>query len=130
ERYLPPRKGAGAVWSLIRNVLTFTPSRKGTDLAGALTYLGRVHPRRSVVFLLSDFLSSGCEQALKVAARRHDLIGIHITDPADGKLPPKGIVALQDLENHAALEVDAGDPGVRRFYEDRYRARQEHICGV
>ena len=130
EHYLPPRKGAGAVWSLIRNVLTFTPSRKGTDLAGALTYLGRVHPRRSVVFLLSDFLSSGCEQALKVAARRHDLIGIHITDPADGKLPPKGIVALQDLENHAALEVDAGDPGVRRFYEERYRARQEHICGV
>ncbi len=136
ERYIPPRRGAGAVWNLLRNITAFEPSRRGTDLAGALTYLGRVHPRRSVVFLISDFLSSGCEQALKVAARRHDLIGIHITDPADGRLPPRGIVSLRDLESREFLEMDAGDPKVHGFYEERFRNREEHIsqvlrrCGV
>lgn len=130
ENYLPPRRGASAVWDLIRHVTTFKPSRKGTDLTEALTYLGRVHPKRSVVFLISDFLSSGCEGALKVASRRHDLIGIHITDPADGRLPQGGIVTLQDLESNAFFEADAGDPKVRRFYEERHRKRQEHICRV
>jgi hypothetical protein len=83
-----------------------------------------------VVFLISDFLSSGCEQALKVAAKRHDLVGIHITDPADGRLPPRGVVSLRDLESEEFLEIDAGDSGVRRWYEERFQEREEHICQV
>src|SRR5437016_11086031 len=78
ERFVPPRKGSRHVLRLIRDVLFFQPTHRGTNLAEALSYLNRILHRRSIIFLLSDFLDQGFEQALKRTARHHDLIAMHI----------------------------------------------------
>ncbi len=130
ESYLPPRRGASAVWHLIRDIFLFRPSRRGTDLEEALNYLGRVQSRRSVVFIISDFLAQGYEKALRVAARKHDVIGVHITDPAEGKLPPRGIITLKDMETHRTVQVDARDARDAWNYEKKCALQREAACKI
>src|SRR5678816_1517306 len=76
ERYVPPRKGRNHVLRVIREVLTFQPVGKRTDLSLALESLARGVRRRSVAFIVSDFLSTGYERALRLANRKHDLIAL------------------------------------------------------
>lgn len=114
ERFIPPKKGREHVLRLIRELLTFTPEHKGTDLAAALDYVGRVQRRRSVVFLLSDFLGEDFDQALRGINRRHDLVTMSITDPLELELPPVGFLELEDAETGEVVIVDTADI---RFYE-------------
>ncbi len=90
ELYIPPKKGRGHVWRVIRAILTLEPSHRGTDLAAALDYLGRVSRRRAVAFLISDFWDGGFDDRLRVAARRHDLTAIPVLDRREAELPPVG----------------------------------------
>ncbi|MCA1808027.1 MAG: DUF58 domain-containing protein, partial [Lentisphaerae bacterium] len=83
ERYVPPRKGRTAAMRLVREVLAAEETRRPTDLAAALEFLSRVQKRRAVVFLISDFMAGDYERALRVAARRHDLIGCTVGDPLE-----------------------------------------------
>ena len=83
ETYIPPKKGKKHVLRVIRELLYFKPERRGTDVAEALNYLNRLSLRRSVVFVVSDFRSSPFESPLRVAKRKHDVIGISIRDPRE-----------------------------------------------
>src|SRR6266516_4569323 len=83
ERFVPPAKGTRHVLRVIRDVLFFEPSHRGTSLAEALDFLNRVQRRRAVVFLFSDFFDRGYDQALKRAARRHDLVAVRLVDPLE-----------------------------------------------
>ncbi len=114
ERFIPPKKGREHVLRLIRELLTFTPEHKGTDLAAALDFVGRVQRRRSVVFLLSDFLGEDFDRALRGINRRHDLVTMSITDPLELELPPVGFLELEDAETGEVVIVDTADI---RFYE-------------
>jgi uncharacterized protein (DUF58 family) len=98
EKYVPPKKGTKHVLRVIRELLYFRPQRRGTNIASALEYLNRLTRRKAVVFLISDFLSSGYERALRVANRRHDVVAIAITDPREQNLPKVGYIELQDAE--------------------------------
>jgi uncharacterized protein (DUF58 family) len=109
ERYIPPKKGRAHVWRVIREILSFRPSRRSTDLDAALDYLGKVTPRRVVAFLLSDFLDAGYEERLSIAARRHDLTAIAIADPRESELPRIGILELEDAETGETVLVDTYD---------------------
>src|SRR5262245_14492569 len=90
EKYVPPRKGVRHVLRLIRDVLFFEPERSGTCLRAALDYLNRVLRRRAIVFLLSDFLDTDFDKALKRTGRRHDLVLVDIADPREESLPDVG----------------------------------------
>src|SRR5437763_1398887 len=92
ERFVPPRKGARHVLRLIRDVLFYEPERRGTSLRAGLDFLNRVLRRRTIVFLLSDFLGEGYEPPFKRAGRRHDLIAARITDPLEEGLPAAGLL--------------------------------------
>ena len=116
EKYLPPRKGREHVLRVIRELLWLTPQGRGTNIASALSYVNRVQRRRSVVFLISDFLGSGYESVLRVASRRHDVIAIALTDPRELALPDAGLVALEDAETGETVIVDAGDAKLREEY--------------
>jgi uncharacterized protein (DUF58 family) len=96
EKFVPPGKGSRHVLRVIREVLYFRPQGRGTDISLALDYLNRVIRRRSVVFLVSDFLAAGFERALRVSARRHDLVALLVRDPREEELPPAGLVRLED----------------------------------
>jgi uncharacterized protein (DUF58 family) len=122
ELALPPKKGTRHVLRVIREVLSFTPRGGGTNISAALEYLTRVTKRRCVTFVISDFLDANARLALKIANRRHDVIGIVLDDPLDMALPDVGLIALQDAESGEHLVLDTGDARVRRAYEERAAA--------
>jgi uncharacterized protein (DUF58 family) len=125
ERFLPPQKGSQHVLRLIRELLYLRPARRGTDIAAGLGFLSRVARRRSVAFLLSDFLASDYEAALRVAARRHDIIAISLSDPRETELPDAGLLDLEDPETGQRIVVDSGDAGVRQRYAEAGQRRRE-----
>ncbi len=118
ETFVPPRKGKDHVLRVIREVLYFRPRGRRTDLGQALRYMARTIRKRSVVFVVSDFLADGYAQPLRVAARKHDLIAITVTDPREQELPPVGLLSLEDAETGDRVLVDASDRKTR----ERYRA--------
>jgi len=123
ERYVPPRKGRQHVMRLVRDILLFRPQHRNTDPATALEFVMRIHKHRAIVFLLSDFMGRGFNPErlripLGIAARRHDLVAIPITDPAEWELPRVGLVDLEDTETGEIVTVDSSNPGLRKAYRD------------
>lgn len=126
ELALPPRKGTRHVLRVIREILNYEPQGRGTDLRVAVDWLNRVVHRRSVAFLLSDFLVEDPGRALAVTARRHDLIGVVVEDPREQELAPVGMIAFEDPESGRTVLVDTSDESVRRQFRER-RARQREV---
>ena len=135
--YLKPERGTRHALRLVRDVLAAEPAfGRRTRIADALDYLGRVVRRRSVVFVISDFLDTGYEEALRGLARRHEVVALALVDPVDGALPDLGMVAVADAETGERLWVDTGDARVRARYAEAAAARAEArhraiaSCGV
>jgi uncharacterized protein (DUF58 family) len=133
--YFPPRKGRAATRRLIRELLAAEPkpaskdeTSRPTDLSGALRYLTRVHRRRCVVFLISDFLDSGdYESAMRIARARHDVVAITITDPREAALPAVGFVHLLDPETGETLEVDTSHALVRKQFAALHQEERKSL---
>ena len=126
ELALRPRKGTRHVLRVIRDVLSVKPAGRGTDIPAALEHLGRVTKRRCVVFLVSDFLDTACKHALRVAARRHDVIAVVLEDPRESALPDVGLVELEEAGTGERYVVDTGDARVRdAFARQAAAARAE-----
>ncbi len=118
EKFLPPKKGKKHVLRVISEVLSFKPQHRGTDISAALQFLSRVTKRKSVAFLLSDFMSSGYNSALKIANRRHDLVSIVLRDPLEIRLPNVGIAAFQDAESGEMVLFDTGSRRARLEFSE------------
>ncbi len=116
ERYVPPRKGKTHVLRLVRDILTFDPPARGTDLKAAIEFLMRVLHRRSVVFLLSDFLDQGFEKPLRAMAARHDVVALVLEDRRDRELPAIGLIEVVEPESGNRRWLDTGSARVRRAY--------------
>jgi uncharacterized protein (DUF58 family) len=130
ERFVPPRKGIRHVLRLIRDVLFYQPEHTGTSLRHGLDYLNRVLHRRTIVFLLSDFLDRDFESSFKRTGRRHDLVAVRITDPREEELPPVGLVDLEDAETGGRLLVDTSSPAVREVYRARAIERRDRLVQI
>ncbi len=126
ELYIPPKKGRRHVLRVVREILFYRPTRRGTDVVQALQFANRMSGRRSVVFLISDFQTTGIgtevnsplRRALSQAGRRHDLVAVSIRDPREQSLPDVGVAVLQDAETGEVMEVDSG----RRRTRERFAA--------
>ena len=123
ETYIPPRKGRNHVLRVIRELLYFRPKNRGTDIGNALKFLNRVQTRTSVVFLVSDFISAGFEAPLRVAAKRHDLVTISVSDPREELIPQIGLVELEDAETGETVLFDTRNKRAMEMY-GRERAAQ------
>lgn len=123
ELYVPPSKGRKHVLRVIREVLYFKPRGTGTNLPAALHYLNSVQKRRAVVFVVSDFMTSDYENALRIANRRHDVIAAVVSDPREETLPDVGLVYVRDAETGREALVNTSDPKVRKDYESLARKR-------
>jgi uncharacterized protein (DUF58 family) len=121
EKFIPPKKGRGHILLIIRELLNFEPSGKSTNIAGALQYLNSLIKKRSICFVLSDFMARGYDDALRIAAKRHDIIGVHIRDPKEEQLPPVGLFRAIDAETGERLWIDTSDPSVRAQYAQGYK---------
>ncbi len=125
EKFIPPKKGRTHILRVIREVLYNQPGHTGTDLTQALEYLNRLLTRRSIVFILSDFLTEDYAKPLRVASKRHDVVAVTVTDPRELSLPGIGLIELQDAETGEEVLVDTGDAHWRRQYAEYNEALRE-----
>ena len=131
ERYVPAKKGRRHVLRLIREAYAQEHEGRGTDLAQALDYAGRIQRRRSVMIVISDFFAPLAEKQLRVLAKRHDVIAVRIRDPHSERLPDAGLLRLRDPETGIEALVDSSSKRVRAEFERRVaddRARFESVC--
>jgi uncharacterized protein (DUF58 family) len=124
EKFIPPKKGRTHILRIVRELLDFRPRHKNTKIAEGLRYLTSAIKKRSTAFLISDFIDEGYDDALKIAARKHDLIGIRLFDPREAELSASGLLRVFDAETGESTWVDSADKLVR----DRYARwwREEH----
>ncbi|MEX2229609.1 MAG: DUF58 domain-containing protein [Dehalococcoidia bacterium] len=123
EHFVPPRHGTKHVLRIMRDILLQTRAHGGTRIAAATDYLQRVLPRRSVVFLISDWFDDGYARSLRLLAQRHDVVALVLVDPVDLELPDMGLVEVEDAESGARLLVDSANRGVRERYAAAARTR-------
>jgi len=142
EGYIPPKKGREHVLYIVRQLLTTEPRNKGTNLREAIRFLNRSARQKSIVFFLSDFIEergvagagSGREErfedALKVAGKKHDVVGIKVYDKMDMELPAIGLIEAEDSETGARYWVDTDDYVVRTNYQQHFFDQTEQCKGI
>ncbi|MFO7445929.1 MAG: DUF58 domain-containing protein [Ignavibacteriaceae bacterium] len=114
EKFVPPRKGRSHVLRIIREVLSFEPEGKTTNIKSALEYMNNAIKKRSIVFLLSDFMDSGYEKILRIVGKKHDLVGLVISDERENMLPEMGLVKFVDAETGEERWLDTSNNAVRK----------------
>ena len=114
--FVPPKKGRAHVLRIIREILYFKPHGKGTNIAAALEYFNKVIRRKSVVFLVSDFLSEGFTKPLQIANNKHDIIAIKVSDPREITFENIGLIELEDAETGEVLIIDTGSKEFRKEF--------------
>jgi uncharacterized protein (DUF58 family) len=117
EKYIPPKKGRAHVLYIMRELLRYTPQSTKTNIAAALQLLNHTTRQKSIVFVLSDFADDNYEDALKVAAKRHDVIGIQVYDPFDAAMPDIGLLAIADPETGRELWMDTSNKQVQEAWK-------------
>ena len=121
ESLVPPRKGRSHVLRMVRDLLVFQPQRTGTDIRLALDTVHQMLKRRSIVFLVSDFLAEpeSYRQALLVSNRRHDIVAFDLSDPLEQEIADVGVMVLEDAESGRLRWVDTSNAAWRREFYDR-----------
>lgn len=118
EKFIPPKKGKNHILRIIRELIDVKPDAQGTDLAEALRYLTNMLKKRSIVFVISDYMNTGDEykEALSIARRRHDVVGLHLYDDREADIPNMGLVRVVDAESRRELWLDTSQKKTRESY--------------
>jgi len=125
EHVLPPRKGRRHALRLMRDLLGFEATGRGTDIPGALEYLNRMLRHHAIIFLVSDFQNEGLERPLKLLAQRHDVVAVTVEDPSEEHLPDIGLARFVDPESGEVVDVDTSDAGVRGQFDQAVAAQRD-----
>ncbi len=123
EKYLPPKKGKSHVLRVIRELLFIKSRKKNTSIKGVIDYFMFVAKRRSVVFLISDYIDEGFWKSLKIANRKHDLIGIKLRDPSEISIPNFGLIKIQDPESGEVFWIDTSNLDDRKKIKNQNKNR-------
>ncbi|MBA3827722.1 MAG: DUF58 domain-containing protein [Taibaiella sp.] len=127
DKFIPPKKGRSHILRIIRELIALEPRQTGgTNVAAALEYLNNVLKKRTITFVLSDFVSQPYEQPLQMAARRHDVVGVQVYDRYDKELPSAGMVQVMDSETRQTQWLDTGDKKVRNQYAASFDGQQKY----
>jgi|SRR3990172_9129772 len=124
EKYVIPKKGKSHVLRVVREILFHEPKGRTTNISVALEFLSKVTRRRAVVFLVSDFISSGYEKAMQIANKRHDIVAITVTDPREVQLPNVGFIELEDAETGETFLLDTSSADLREEFSTKTKAAQ------
>ncbi len=117
EKYIPPKKGSSHIWRVIKEIFTFKPEHTGTDINEAVQFLGRVSRKKTISFVISDFIAENFSRSLKIASKRHEIISVLLSDPGDFNLPEAGILLAEDFETGQKYYIDASDKNSRKHYK-------------
>ncbi|MBC5840374.1 DUF58 domain-containing protein [Flavobacterium sp. F-380] len=127
ELYIPPKKGRSHVLRIIRELIEFHPQSNKTDIAQALKFLSSTQKKKAIVFVISDFMSDGYDQTLKIAAKKHDITGIRVYDIREQSMPNLGMVPMLDAETGVMQIVDTSSKAVRFNYEKHYNEQLNYF---
>ena len=120
ELFIPPKKGKTHVLRIIRELIEFKPKSRKTDLTQALRYFSNVMKKKAIVFILSDFIDTGYDSALKIVGKKHDVTGIRVYDKLETELPKLGMVPMRDAESGQIKLVNTNSKSVRTNYRANY----------
>lgn len=123
EKFVPPRKGRKHVLRIIREVLSFEPEGKETNIDLALQYFNNSIKKRSIAFLLSDFIDHGYEKILRIVTKKHDLIGLVLSDKREKEIPKIGLIKITDSETGKDRWLDTSN---RKVYESIIKMNNEN----
>lgn len=126
EKFIAPKKGRSHILRLVRELLSYEPQGSGTNISGALEYFNSVIKKRSIAFIVSDFIDSGFDNALRIVGKKHDVIAVTLNDPRERELPGIGLIKLKDAETGTARWIDTSDGRIRRSFE-QYWTKQDEI---
>jgi len=123
EKFIPPKKGKTHILRIISEIYDFTPEGTATSIAEALKSFNNAVKKKCIAFLISDFMNDGYKEALNVAAKRHDLIGLHVYDEREAELPDVGLMKVADAESGTEVWVDTSDKVLRQSYAASFKSR-------
>lgn len=121
EKFIPAKKGRDHILYMVREMLTFKSRRSQTDVLKALQFLNNTTRHKSIVFVMSDFADAGYHETLRIASRRHDVIGMQVFDKRDEQLPPVGLMQLRDAETGQMVLLNTNDPYTRFKYSQQFQ---------
>jgi len=127
EKFIPPKKGKTHILRIISEIYDFHPVHTGTNIQEVLKYFNNVVKKKSIAFLISDFMNSGFSDALKIAGKKHDLIGLHIYDEREAQLPDMGLTRIIDTESQQEIWVDTSDKKLRDNYAKLFIDNQRQL---
>ncbi len=130
EKFISPQKGRKHILRIIRELLSFTPSSRRTNLNEPLRFLTNAIRKRCTAFLMSDFIAPGFEDSLKIASGKHDIVALNFTDRHEKSIPDIGLVRIADPETGAERWIDTSSSVIRRRYEDSWILHKAEITGV
>ena len=126
EKYIPPKKGKQHILLIIRELINFEPKLGQTNIGEALRYFNNVIKKRSICFVLSDFFSDNYESPLKIASKRHDMIGVRLFDPFEMNPPSNGLVRAVDPESGKVVMLDLSSKSHRDALESYYKVYSDY----
>lgn len=130
EKFIPPKKGRQHILRIIRELINFEPENRGTEITEALRYLTNAIKKRSTAFLISDFIDDDFDDALKIANKKHDIVGLRIYDIRETQLPSIGLIKLLDAESGEEIWVDTSSNYIRDSYNYSWRKHNEDLNDI
>lgn len=127
EQYVPPKKGKKQILRIIRELVDANTENQGTNLEKALKYLNNVSKKRTTVFILSDFIDDGFQDAMKITSKKHDLIGIKVFDKGERSLPNLGLIKVLDQETKQEVLLDTSSKASRDKYTKQFDSRADEL---
>jgi len=130
ELFIPPKKGKSHILRIIRELINFEPKGTGTDIGGALRYFNNMIKKKCIAFLISDFVGTNYEDAIKVTGKKHDLAALRIMDPREEQMPDVGLVRMRDAETNQVVLVDTSNANLRRDYNLWFKQNQHQTTDL
>lgn len=127
ELYIPPKKGRSHILRIIRELVHHEPKGRRTNLALPLRYLNNVIKKKCIAFVLSDFITNGYDEALRIAAKRHDVVGFMLYDRHEKDLPDAGLISAMDVESGETFMMDTSNTTLRTVYNQRFTQRLQEF---
>ena len=127
EMFIPPKKGKSHILRIIRELINYKPKHTGTNISEALKYFSKMVKKKSIAFVLSDFIGDDFSDAIKIASRKHDVVALKVRDKAEYDLPNIGVAQFRDLETGQSTWINTSSKKVRRKYKDQAQAKDEAI---
>ena len=130
EKFIPPKKGKSHILRIIRELITFQPSSKKTNIEVALKYFNSVIKKRAICFIISDFMDNNFEKSLKIAKNKHDIIGLNINDEREKKLVNVGMIKVIDSETRIIRWIDTSDKKNRNIFNYNHKKQAENLKNI